>query len=108
MSETVEVVVRLPRDIYDMFVKNAETIKANPLSFQTINAVLNGTVLPKGHGRLIDADELISKICGNSCGCHLEECGNDNPCYSVTRISSAQTIIEADNAESEVEDADSD
>lgn len=60
--ETVEVVIRLPKDIYDMFVKNAETIKANPLSFQTINAVLNGTVLPKGHGRLIDADKFIDAL----------------------------------------------
>lgn len=54
------------------------------------------TVLPKGHGRLIDADKIISNICGSSCGCHLEECGHDEPCFSVTRIESAPTIIDAD------------
>lgn len=59
-------------------------------------AIKNGTPLPKGHGRLIDTDKTISKICGSSCGCHLEECGRDKPCYSVTRIESASTIIEAD------------
>ena len=57
--------------------------------------------LPTGHGRLIDADETISKICGSSCGCHLEECGNDKPCFSVARIESAPTIIEADRSEEE-------
>ena len=62
-------------------------------------AVANGVPLPNGHGRLIDADKAISKICGSSCGCHLEECGYDKPCYSVTRIQSAPTIIEADEVE---------
>ena len=65
------------------------------------SAIANGIPLPKGHGRLIDADKTISKICGSSCGCHLEECGRDKPCFSVTRIESALTIIEADKAESE-------
>lgn len=65
------------------------------------NALMRGTPLPKGHGRLIDADNAISKICGGSCGCHFEECGYDKPCFSVTRIESAPTIIEADKAESE-------
>ena len=64
-------------------------------------AIANGVPLPKGHGRLIDADQAISKICGSACGCHLEECGFDKPCYSVTRIKSAPTIIEADRSEEE-------
>lgn len=71
-------------------------------------AIANGTPLPKGHGRLIDADETISKICGNSCGCHLEECGHDEPCFSVTRIKSAQTIIEADEEGAKMEGSDDD
>jgi hypothetical protein len=66
-----------------------------------LTAIKNGTPLPKGHGRLIDADKTILKICGSSCGCHLEECGRDEPCFSVARIASAPTIIEADTAESE-------
>lgn len=60
------------------------------------DCVRSGTLLPKGHGRLIDADETIRMICGKSCGCEPEECGYDVPCYSVTRINSAPTIIEAD------------
>lgn len=69
--------------------------------FAIAKAIRKGTLLPKGHGRLIDADNTISKICGSSCGCHFEECGYDEPCFSVTRIESALTIIEADKAESE-------
>ena len=61
-----------------------------------IKAIKNGTPLPKGHGRLIDADETIRTICGKSCGCEPEECGREVPCYSVTRINSSPTIIEAD------------
>lgn len=61
----------------------------------------NFTLPPKGHGRLIDADKTISKICGSSCGCHIEECGQDKPCFSVTRIESAPTIIEADTESEE-------
>jgi len=66
-------------------------------------SIRKGTPLPKGHGRLIDADKTISKICGNSCGCHLEECGYDEPCFSVRRIESAPTIIEADKESEEEE-----
>jgi len=46
-------------------------------------AIRNGTILPKGHGRLIDADDIDNHIIG-----HVD-----------TR--SCPTIIEADNAESE-------
>ena len=81
---------------------------AHTMSYDLMRSVQNGTLLPKGHGRLIDADKTISKICGSSCGCHLEECGNDNPCYLVARISSASTIVKADKAESEMRDACSD
>ena len=84
-----------------MFEQTNADRKKTLLLFDILDAIKNGIPLPKGHGRLIDADKTISKICGNSCGCHLEECGRDKPCYSVTRIIGAQTIIEADKAESE-------
>lgn len=65
-------------------------------AYRLVAWIKEGTPLPKGHGRLIDADDIISKICGSSCGCHFEECGYDEPCFSVTRIESAPTVIEAD------------
>ena len=90
MEEYVEVVIKIPRYYLE-----------HPQYYSYLaECVRRGTVLPKGHGRLIDADVTILKICGSSCGCHLEECGHDEPCFSVTRIKSVPTIIEA-NKESE-------
>ena len=43
--------------------------------------IANGTPLPKGHGRLIDTNEIIGKIHG---------------VRSITAVLDAQTIIEAD------------
>lgn len=44
------------------------------------NAIANGTVLPKGHGRLIDADAILEDPYGNT----------------YKDIDIAETIIEAD------------
>lgn len=94
----MQIVIDIPNRIY----KIVQNKTLNIMDAEILEkAVKNGTPLPKGHGRLIDADKTISKICGSSCGCHLEECGQDKPCFSVTRIESAPTIIEADKAESE-------
>ena len=90
----IELVINISEENYKNIKEQVN--KRDYPDMQIGKAIADGTPLPKGHGRLIDADELISNICGNSCGCHLEECGYDNPCYSVTRINSAQTIIEAD------------
>lgn len=60
------------------------------------DAIVNGTPLPKGHGRLIDADELYLDIQTDEemrLGEHLE--------WVKDRFDNAPTIIEADNIESE-------
>ena len=61
----------------------------------------NGTPLPKGHGRLIDADKAIKLECGLSCGCNVEECGFNVPCKYVRLIQETPTIIEADGGDAE-------
>ena len=92
----IELVIKISEDSYKatcngwMLPQDVENI---------VQGIKNGTPLPS-HGRLIDADQAISKICGSACGCRLEECGYDKPCYSVARIKSAQTIIKADEEES--------
>ena len=100
----MQIVINIDEKIYKRILpyKDVPVISNLCNDFPEItHAIANGVPLPKGHGRLIDADKAISKICGSSCGCHLEECGYDKPCYSVTRIQSAPTIIEADKSESE-------
>ena len=59
---------------------------------EVINAVKDGTPLPKGHGRLIDADALIQELSVVS----------SRPVKSQLYIlREAPTIIEADKVESE-------
>lgn len=97
----MQIVIEIPNGLY----ANLQKIHNGSIaSKRLLDCVRNGTPLPKGHGRLIDADNAISKICGSSCGCHLEECGHDEPCFSVTRIESVQTIIEADTENHENDD----
>lgn len=97
----MQIVIDIPEERYKD-IQRIAWVQLEYHHFKTAEQIIaNGTPLPKGHGRLIDADKTISKICGGSCGCHLEECGYDEPCYSVARINSAPTIIEADKAESE-------
>ena len=90
----MQIVIDIPESILNT-IQADEMISREQLAVLQMH-ILNGTPLPKGHGRLIDADKTILKICGSSCGCHLEECGRDKPCFSVTMIESAPTIIEAD------------
>ena len=58
-------------------------------------AVLNGILLPKGHGRIADMDEAIKCI---------EDVEGEDAIWAITLIEWAcgkRTIIEADKAESE-------
>lgn len=91
----MQIVIKIPKDRYKEILQD-DYIPDGNFRRNMIEAVRNSTLLPEGHGRLIDADKTILKICGDSCGCYLEECGRDVPCYSVTRIESAPTIIEKD------------
>ena len=67
-----------------------------------VDAVMNGTPLPKGHGRLIDADEfeeLFGKMCPGDCGACAPNRKTDGRgrWYDTCRlIDEAQTIIGAD------------
>lgn len=51
-DDTVEVLVRIPKHDYDYILGQGDTRGTSHLA----EAICNGTVLPKGHGRLIDAD----------------------------------------------------
>lgn len=57
--------------------------------------ILNGTPLPKWHGRLIDADELFDKVQ------FADFSSSDDVNTALLSIGDAPTIIEADKAESE-------
>ena len=64
-------------------------------------AVRNGIVLPKGHGRLIDADDLIQDIIDDNQLClfnsESERIVHDEMVnFAVDRLADCSTIIEAD------------
>lgn len=67
--------------------------KKTLILFDIIDAIRNGTPLPKGHGRLIDADALYK----SSRLCHTEEDGT--ACVEWREINDAPTIIEGSDSE---------
>ena len=77
----MRIVIDIPEEIY----KHIQEEQWLPNRLLIEKAIANGTPLPKGHGRLIDADDLNNHIIG----------------YVDTR--SCPTIIEADT-ESEGEE----
>ena len=65
----MKIVIDIPKRYFNM-VKDFETVNLSrcnykTVQFQIINAIKNGTPLPKGHGRLIDADDIDNHIIGH-------------------------------------------
>ena len=97
--ETVEVLIKIPKDEYEE-IKETNTIKEHLNKIDW--AVRNGTVLPKGHGRLVDAEKIAREV--NRAWTLWEKKGED--CYLFADVLtpllvSQQTVIEADKAERE-------
>lgn len=93
--ETVEVVIKIPKQVYEHINVWKDIVYDDYIAMVT-NAILNGTVLPKGHGALKDAHHikeelayLVYKNYHNKPMCDKLESIVDN----------ALTIIEADKEE---------
>lgn len=85
MNEMIEVVIKLPKYYYEALIKD----KVGCEVLVTYKAIANGTLLPKGHGRLIDADSMkrIDAI----------QMGDFNSIESIRAwIDIMPTVIEAD------------
>ena len=101
MSETVEVVIRLPEKTY-------RKILSNEYDYGDMNVIIQaGIPLPKGHGALKDVDKIIYYRCPDN----VLDCPQfyDFTCQHCDfgiatrfRTDSMPTIIEADK-ESEVD-----
>jgi hypothetical protein len=83
----MQIVINIPETTYN-------TIMNYPKKWDewALNAIKHGTPLPKGHGRLIDADKL--KLTRHDI--HVEEIDYYHRCVSIENIDNAPTIIEAD------------
>ena len=97
----MQIVINIQDDVYKRALVYKEvqlaSNRANDLS-ELITAVANGTPLPKGHGRLIDADALGFICTYDTYGCD-KICSCDNCGYNVVKhreINDSPTIIEPD------------
>ena len=70
-----------------------DTYSGTPFENRVFSAIANGTLLPKGHGRIIDENKITR--C-EQVGLIIKD-GNTTCCF----VTDAPTIIEADKAESE-------
>jgi hypothetical protein len=81
-----EIVIKIPEEEYQKYIKMRPAYPDGV--FCLIKEIQNGTPLPEGHGRLIDADALLQK--------HQDF--DAYPFPSIT-IHNAPTIIEGSDSE---------
>jgi hypothetical protein len=90
----MQIVIEMPEDEFEAIC--IQVTSGHESSYGYI-AIANGTPLPKGHGRLIDADALKmdTRVCGDR---YLSK----SSLFVANKvIEQADTIIEADREESE-------
>lgn len=90
MSDTVKLIIEIPKETYQDVVKNGFIYDEDNevISYAIIR---NSTPLPKGHGRLIDAGEIQFE--------NAEFDTYGDYCIAFDAIDQADTIIEADKGE---------
>ena len=88
----IELVIKIPKEEYEMIV-DSEDCGLNILT----RAIAHGTMLPKGHGILIDADGLDEAVYKKFDGIQCYD-GTGYDIYSDMKycIDNVPTIIEAD------------
>lgn len=94
----MQIVIEISEEEYQTYINHTEAIldSSIPLVHQDLlRAVINGTPLPKDHGRLIDADKL--KLTQHDI--HVEAINYRHRCISIENIDEAPTIIEKEGEE---------
>lgn len=95
----IELVIKISEDSYKA---TCNGCMLPPDVENIVQGIKNGTPLPKGHGRLIDADELeelFGKECVSDCGACMPKRKTDGKGRwydTCSLIDKAPTIIEAD------------
>lgn len=80
----MQIVIDIPEEVYEGIMDGTEN------TWDALDLILKSKILPKGHGRLIDADALDD----NCDWCHTDDDGSW--CYKCKDIDSAPTIIDAE------------
>ena len=91
----IELIIKMPEEVYESIQDNDYCGISNSDMY---NAIVNGTPLPKGHGRLIDADALDRDLenAKVNLGDALSEAFDDGLTWASEVTSKLLTIIEAD------------
>ena len=91
----IDLVIRIPRKVYKAICdKNALGCDIGDIK----NIIRNGTPLPKGHGRLIDADKILSETADMECNLSDEK-DKQSVRFLRLEMESADVVIEADKKE---------
>lgn len=88
----MKVIIDIPEDVY---VARKYGDISPWITGTILDAVEQGTPLPKGHGRLIDAD----KLCQTPIDSTDLPCGKCLMVYDVDEIADAPTVVDADKGE---------
>lgn len=84
----VEIVIKIPDDLLDRINKADSIPDIEGIDIvSSINCIRNGKPLPKGHGKIVDANRVLE---------------NGDNWEVETALRQTETIIEADEVESEV------
>ena len=90
----MKLVVEIDEATYEDIKKGKVYSSFYDVPLESVNAIANGTPLPKGHGRLIDVDDIRVIELEDSLHFMQHKKGDDVDVYI-----DAPTIIEADKAE---------
>ena len=100
MTRDVELIVKIPEDLCTKIYSDAEIMiyggmrhSGKTLLATLLRAIRNGVILPKGHGRLIDADAFERRCMFDS---NVEDMQD-----VIYALRDYKPTIEADKAESE-------
>lgn len=81
----MQIVIKIPDKLYETIISDEYGVHQGCI----YDIIRNGTPLPKGHGRLIDADALIDTLGCSDRDIYAKECIEED----------APTIIEAESEE---------
>lgn len=93
----MQIVIEIPDGIYDT-IQADEMISREQLAVLQMK-ILNGTPLPKGHGRLIDVNELLDRIGLEDNDSNRED--NVGEIITLEDFDFISTIIDADGGDAE-------
>ena len=102
----MQIVIDIDDNLYTRLFDNGDEYVADMR--RACVAIRKGVPLPKGHGRLKDADKIANKVNvlknnWNRNGNEYESGRYESYDYAIGTINDAPTIIEADKAESEAD-----